>query len=351
MNDSKRTFYFDYLRIVATIAVITIHVTTIDWLNLNPRTSTWASINIFSSAVVWAVPLFTMISGALFLNPDKEIQIKSIFTKNILRIAVAFMFWSLFYAVIHYTSPSDFMYALLKGHYHLWFCFMISGLYITIPIFRQITKSHKTTKYFLIVAFIFSFLLPDIARELSQQVYSDMLLGLGNSLETMVGNTTFNLTAGYTTYFILGYYLSTANFSKKARIISYVLGVYGIVSTILYTYIFSTYQNVPRNNYLSHHTTNVLFTAIGIFCFAKYELSKIKLGEKMQLIIKKISKYTFGIYLVHPFAISIIEYFGLSSSFINPLLATPIMIVLTFIISLIISAILNNIPLIKKYIV
>ena len=351
MKIENRKFYFDYLRIIATIAVITIHVTTIDWLNLKPDSSTWGLINIFSSSVVWAVPLFTMISGALFLNPNKEIQTKSIYTKNILRIAIAFAFWSVFYAVIHYTSPSDFMYAVLKGHYHLWFCFMISGLYIIVPILRHITKSEKITRYFLIVAFLFSFLLPDIVRELSQQVYSDVLLGLGNSLKSISGNTTITLTAGYTSYFILGHFLSTTDLSKKARIITYILGVYGIVSTIIYTYIFSTYQNVPRSNYLSHFTTNVLFAAIGIFCFAKYELSKIKLGEKMQSVIKTISKCTFGIYLVHPFAISVIEYFGLSSSFINPLLATPIMVTLTFILSLAISAILNNIPFIKKYIV
>ncbi len=351
MGNNKRKFYFDYLRILATLAVITIHVTAEPWLLTDINSSDWFSLNLFSAAVRWAVPMFVMISGALFLNPQKEVITKNIFTKNILRIVTAFIFWSVFYAIINYTSPTDFISAVLEGHYHLWFCFLIVGLYIIIPVLRQITKSSKTTRYFLIVAFFFTFLIPDIIRELQQQIYSDLLLGLGNSLGDMFENSSFHFTLGYTAYFILGFYLSATEMSKKVRIFTYILGIYGIIATIFYTYLISTYQQTTRVNYFEANTTNMLFSTIGIFCFAKYELGKIKIGEKMQLLIKTVSKYSFGIYLVHPFVIAILEICNLSSLSFHPILAVPMMIILTFIGSLTISALLNNIPFVKKYIV
>ena len=70
--ETKRILYLDYLRIIATIAVILIHTASQNWHEFAPDTVTWNTLNLFDSVARFAVPLFCMISGALFLNRSRN---------------------------------------------------------------------------------------------------------------------------------------------------------------------------------------------------------------------------------------------------------------------------------------
>ena len=70
----KRKVYCDYLRLVATFAVVFIHVAASNWSNVDVNGMQWQVFNIYDSLVRWGVPIFVMISGALFLNRDVPIQ-------------------------------------------------------------------------------------------------------------------------------------------------------------------------------------------------------------------------------------------------------------------------------------
>ena len=97
-----------------------LHVAAREWHDTDIRTAEWAAMNFYDSIVRWAVPVFTMISGALFLS--KDIPVRKIYSKYIFRIFTAFLFWSLLYAVHGYIKDRDIMKAaghFLKGHYHL----------------------------------------------------------------------------------------------------------------------------------------------------------------------------------------------------------------------------------------
>ena len=64
----ERIIYFDYLRVLATMAVIFLHVAAQNWYNTDINTLNWHVFNIYDSIVRWGVPIFIMISGALFLE-------------------------------------------------------------------------------------------------------------------------------------------------------------------------------------------------------------------------------------------------------------------------------------------
>ena len=65
----KRCIYFDILRIVACFAVIIIHVCS--WyLYSDINSPNWQVFNFYNSIVKWSVPIFVMISGALFLKAN-----------------------------------------------------------------------------------------------------------------------------------------------------------------------------------------------------------------------------------------------------------------------------------------
>ena len=79
----KREIYFDYLRIFAIFLVIGIHIAGINWHSSSANSITWKILNVYDSMFRCAVPIFIMISGALFLNQEKELNIRRLFFKNI----------------------------------------------------------------------------------------------------------------------------------------------------------------------------------------------------------------------------------------------------------------------------
>ena len=71
----KRLVYMDWLRVLATIAVVTIHVSAgyVSVLDAN-NASRWMAGNLFESISRASVPIFVMISGALLLKGQKIFQ-------------------------------------------------------------------------------------------------------------------------------------------------------------------------------------------------------------------------------------------------------------------------------------
>ena len=78
-NLPQRQYHLDYLRVFASIAIILLHVTAQNLSNVELAGTEWNIYNICNSASRWGVPVFVMMSGALFL--PREIPTKQ-FTKN-----------------------------------------------------------------------------------------------------------------------------------------------------------------------------------------------------------------------------------------------------------------------------
>lgn len=348
-----RTWYLDYIRIIATVAVIMLHVSSYHFYSPKVTSSEWAALNVYDSIVRYAVPVFLMLSGALFLNPEKEIDLKKLYGKYILRMVTAFIFWSLLYAVVtnYNKGLKEVVVAFIKGHFHMWYLFLIVSMYMIVPFLKKITASMELTKYFLILGLIFTFLIPEVISLLKAS--SDgAFVAVGNAANTALGNMNFNFAAGFVLYFVGGWYLSQAELGKKARIFVYVLGIAGFAATILISYYLSLKKGTPVETYFKHFKINVLLETVFVFVFAKYELSKIKLGKCGQKIVMVLSKYSFGVYLVHVLVRNILaKTFGFSAMTFHPAAAVPVVTVVIFAVSLGISWVLNQIPVVKKYLV
>ena len=88
-TDQNRAYYLDVLRIIATLAVIMLHVSAQNWDTVDVHSFAWHVFNFFDSLVRWAVPVFIMISGAVFLDNDRPLSIQKLYRKNILRATPA----------------------------------------------------------------------------------------------------------------------------------------------------------------------------------------------------------------------------------------------------------------------
>ncbi|MEE1076763.1 MAG: acyltransferase family protein [Acutalibacteraceae bacterium] len=341
----ERTIYFDLLRIIATVFVIGIHVNSKGWYYSDVATIDWNIYNVFASIPRCAVAIFCMISGALFLDLDKKIEIKSLYRKNILRVCTAFLFWSSVYAVLTAFTESnwnigDIINNIINGHYHMWFLFMIVGFYIMVPIIRKIVEDRNVAKYFIILSVIITFVILPF--------FSFFGFSKGTKI---LDNFYFDMLLGYTPYFIIGYYLHKYDVSKFMQRVIYVLGGLAFVFTTIATAVLSNIKGEPNTVLYELLTLNILFESLALFLMGKYIFSKIKFTPKSIKFINILSRDTFGIYLSHVLVIEILYKLGLRTDIITPLLSVPLITVLALVISGVFSHLLNSIPVIKKYIV
>ncbi len=351
----NRTIYFDYLRVFATAAVILLHVAAFNWLSTDVNGYDWKVFNFYDSIVRWGVPVFVMISGALFLGRD-DISIKKIYSKYILRLATAYIFWSFIYylfagetvlkqfQLLFQSGGAARFTSIINGPYHLWFVPMIAGIYMCIPFLKQIVKNQKTTTYFLILSFIFWFVIPQCVC-LINDFGGEKLINITNVLYERVNALQLNLVLNYAFYFVLGYRLSKIKFEKKTRLTIYALGVFGTLFTIIIEMIVSIKTQTATVTYYANSRVNIFLEALAIFELCK----NIQFKENKLIVL--LSKWSFGAYLVHALIIEQIAKHGLNTLSFNSAIATLVIVAIVFVVSFAISGIMHRIPIAKKYIV
>jgi surface polysaccharide O-acyltransferase-like enzyme len=223
-----------------------------------------------------------MISGALFLNQNKQIPANNIFRKYIKRIVVSYILWSVIYAFFTCKGNAQtFLLNAINGHYHLWFVPMIGALYAATPIFRAITKERKMCEYFLLGTFLLTIIQPTI------------FLIFPNSA-ALINHYTWDAqfwTVGYAFYFVLGHYLHEYEFSPCKRICLYTIGFFAWIATILI--------GQPTSAWFDPFLANIALTAAAFFLLAKHLFLKININRRLTRAIAMISNCTFGIYLIH----------------------------------------------------
>lgn len=350
MNINNRFEYLDILRIVATVAVVMIHVVARGWLENDIFTFEWQFYNLFYGTLRWAVPVFVMISGTLFLG-GKEKSLRKLYDKNITKIILAFCFWSAVYVTVYFKEREygvgDAVSIFLKGHYHMWFLLMITGLYMLVPVLRKITESEAVTKYTLGLFMTFSVLIPFFLR-----IFSVKYDHIGNDIGEMLKRVDYLTSQVFVFYFLLGYYLDKREMVKREKKFIWILGITGFFLTVFLTNWISHLYHVQDERFGDCLNLNVMLESIAVFVLVKSNYKKFNLGEKAKRFVQKFSKYSFGIYLVHVMVLDWVNRIAEGTVILeNPFLHIPIVTIVVVTISYMISAILNKIPIVNKYIV
>lgn len=325
-EECGRLYYLDILRIIAALAVVFIHIESESLFNRSELLSVpWYVLNFYNSAIRWAVPAFVMISGSLFL--DKNISIRKIYTRYIPRLVIAFIVWSVIYAL--YFADGDratLAYNILIGHFHLWYCILAIGLYAFTPFFREIVKNEKLMKYYLVLSAFLAFILPDISTFLNHfPIRYAKIVAPAISYHLLVMHP--EVIGAYGFYFILGYYLSNHDFSGVKRKIIYLLGCLAVVLTFFLSVCASERELNLVVDFYTYESLSSAFSSVAVFVFAKQHFTK---GNRVTVLI---SKATFSIYLMHLLVLGIIENnftFNMSQ-----IIYPPVMSVVVFLICLV----------------
>lgn len=339
---NKRILAFDVMRVVAAFAVVWQHIGGQGWPDSFPS-SEWEARNVIVSFAQWSVPVFFMISGALFLSPDKPLDIKRLYRKNILRIVYAFLFWSAIY-VIYTEGLGNLKIAfvsVLKGPAPFWFLKSMIGIYIFVPVLKAIAENRQIFRYFVMVAVILTFVVSQLLDH----------IGIFNAQRMILWNEyldTFGIKSlGVVTYFILGYYLYTYSFGKRVRYAIYVLGVLSFFLSAVGTHYFSDWMGRPFNLFYDDMHPFTLIEAVAIFLFIKNHADGCPLSIRRNLIV--VSNYSLGIYLVHPLIVTVLnDQLAFNSSTLDPHYFPPIFATIVFILSFVVVRLVSFVPGLRK---
>lgn len=347
--EKKRILYLDYMRVTALFSVILLHVSVIDWDKFPVNSLNWQVFNAFDGLVRFCVPVFVMISGAFFLDKDREITLKRLFSHNILRIVTAFVFWSALYAVICTIVEENntidgsvikyFVASVIYGHYHMWFLFTIVGLYLITPFLRKITVDKKLTEYFIVLSVVFANL--------------PKILVLSPALDEVVGKilnkTNMFFVLGYAGYFVLGHYLHTYEIKREYKVTAYLMGAISSIATIVGNSYTSLKAGTAQEAFFDYLMPTVLFSSIMVFLIFKDRAASFE-QEKKKFIVS-MSKLTFGMYLIHDIFIIAFKNMGLSTVIVSPIVMIPLVAIIIFLLSYVATLLINKIPILNKFII
>ena len=103
-KNAEFQLYIDILRIVACFSVIMLHTSAQPWYNLPVDSMGFKIANSYDALFRFGVPVFVMISGALFLVPGKKMDVRRLYRHNIFRLVILYIFWSCLYGLMDCRS-------------------------------------------------------------------------------------------------------------------------------------------------------------------------------------------------------------------------------------------------------
>lgn len=326
----SKKYYLDVLRLLSTVAVVLMHASSSFYSMDNPPSyPDLLFFTFYHDLGSFAVPVFVMISGALFLRPERDTSYSVLFSKYIRRIALALVIFGLpmclMECIFSHESVVNAFWNLIVGHSwtHMWYLYMLICLYMLTPLLKPFlqTESRSTVQMVLLVLFVLSSLLP-------------MLKSYGVTLESwlLIGTP-------FVFYYVLGYYLDSLEQLHLGAATCFMIFLL-LPATILATF----FGFLPAHE-IAYSDTSVVIGAAALFLLFK------RLNVHWP-IATACYPYCFAIYLVHPFFINIsrkvlhLDLLAFAPSWIS----VPTALVVFFVLSLVVSWMLRKIPFMKKVI-
>ena len=283
---------FEYLRAFACLFIILLHTlysTTLMYADaFTPGRA--AIADAVMNNLMWAVPCFLMVTGALLLPPEKEISVKTVWRKYIARVVRAIAVFGLAFVLLEmaFTPEKRTGAYFLRGLYriftgdiwsHMWYLYCLVGLYILLPFFKMITarSDERTLRYLLIVCFVFLSVLPQLEEW-------GVRCGFSIPVATI-----------YPFWLLLGYYLH--RYGRARSGLTCALLLIGSTAAITLLTLAQARWALPVDGLFGYSSCLVIAQAAGLAGL----FFRLKPGEDTRLtrLVSRVDARSFGVYLIH----------------------------------------------------
>ena len=350
MPSENRLFYVDAIRAYAILLVVVSHVFAPVCAGMNdyPR-AVWWVFNVLDSAIRPCVPLFVMISGKLLIGSAREETYLQFAWRRFSKLLLPFFSWSMIYAYYEARMQgNDFdagrsVLEFLQGptEFHLWFMYMILGLYLVAPFLRRFVRAAAPSELAALLGLWFG--------SLVLEFFFPGYAGSGPTLTLL----------NYGGYFILGYVLDQDGFSRLEAgwliAISIVIVVFNAAGTYL---LMAQNGGTLDEKFYVGIAPLVAIYAAGVYLLmrhADYEKILAK-APRLRGIVSLLSLESYNLYLIHVLFLWLFTKghlgFVLSENTGgSPLAGVPLTAAMVLAGSLALSVVLQRIPVVSRLLV
>ena len=274
----ERNKRIDSLRVAAAFAVVMLHTAAGYLVKIHDSDSAaWWVANFYDASCRWSVPIFLLISGSLLLKSNESFSVFC--RKRFSRIIIPLIFWSIFYLCIRLFVFRNIQFEnvpslLLQGtpYVHLWYLYMLLGLYLVFPIIRGFVKSLSRRSGIFVVIFL-------------------SLLSVVNLFLNELPDFFLIKFIPFLCYFVGGYFLKDITLKSKGVYYIVFLGLLVFLSAGGLMHFYGSKSFAMSYDYLN--------PLIILLSFLIFTLPKHKNAFRLHDL--SISDSSFGIYLIHPF--------------------------------------------------
>ena len=347
----KRYFGIDLIRVIACFLVMLTHSGEIYYINdegglIKDDNNIYPGVINSLSRV--CVPLFVMISGYLLLpmKTDYSTFLKKRFT----RVSFPFIAFCIFYDIYYYIRgrytlgemfwniPGILLnYGTAVGH--LWFMYMIMGVYLYIPIITPWIQTAKKEHfyYYFVIWIISSF--SCYIHLFYGDVWGHAFWNSTNLVQSFLGDF------GYA---VLGAFIKMHLKENNLYILGLILYLIGTGVTMFGYFFMRDAATTTKDIEITWQfdSTNLVVSSFGIFLL----LRKIECkNETISKIFNDIALKSYGMFLIHVFFVDLYKYL-LDAPNQFPLWCIFVVAILTFITSYLVIKMISYIPF-SQYII
>ena len=349
----NRESNYDLLRIVSTIAVILIHISS-DFLKASFEYNIEAygfifSGNLFATFLLdtfprFAVPCFVMLSGAFILDNKNNKDFKRFYSKSLKNVGIPAIIFSLLYTIysllkkiisaktLEIWRP---LFSLICGRpfYHMWYLYIILGLYLITPFLLNVEEYCKNI---------------NLQGKLPWVLLSVATIGYWVQPYSFKLAWDIGIQVGFLGFYLVGYALrSWAKCRRKSNRNGFALILLGVFFEAVLAYL--RYKKVLGGAVLSDERTEFSFLGYeGLAPFVVISSVLIFAGFSILDVrwkLSKLSSYTFLIFLFHAGIWDLMKIISRKKAIYPPqtVLSIVVCVFIVFIISLIASIVYKKI--------
>ncbi|WP_026117473.1 acyltransferase [Nocardiopsis alkaliphila] len=337
-----------FARVAAMVAVIIVHAYSplVSTIYADLGGYTWWSANFVDAATRWCVAVFVMISGALLLGPREE-GVGDFYRKRWAKIGVPLLVWTALYLLWQQwrdglDAPSMATQAASGApSIHLYFLYVIAGLYLFTPFLRTVVEHGSRTAlwWFAGAAFGVGVL--------------DQLLSLIDGAGGVSAVTRFLPFLGY---YLVGWLLLTTAPGPRTTRVGIAALVLGVTATTVGAGVAAHMEGEWSSGgeyFYAFLSPPMILAGIGAYLTLRAVGTRLAMAENPAAraakgVVRVVSGLSLGVYLVHVIVLyTLRDLWGMPEGY-PALFAAAGYAIVTAVISLLLVALMRRVPLLRS---